>query len=69
MSLNCGRGLCELHLLLNSRRLKCSISFIMRDPTVPLVPISTGAYAAIFAASLLEMVLDLDIGVEGVACG
>lgn len=40
---------------------------------MPRVPISTGAYAAIFAASLLAMALDLDmfgsVGVEGVACG
>lgn len=40
---------------------------------MPLVPISTGTCAAIFAASLLAVVLDLDmfssVGVEGVACG
>lgn len=56
-----GQGLCELHLLLNSSWLKYSISFIMRDPTVPLVPISAGAYAAIFAASILAMALVLYI--------
>lgn len=40
---------------------------------MPLVPISTGAHAAIFAASLVATVPDLymfgSVGVEGVACG
>lgn len=49
------------HSLHNSSWLKYSISLIMRDPTVPLVPTSAGAYAAIFAASLVAMALALYI--------
>ncbi|KAL6999232.1 hypothetical protein U1Q18_000393 [Sarracenia purpurea var. burkii] len=43
----------------NSSWLKCSISFIIRDPTVPLVPISTGVLAPISSGIGVEIVLDL----------
>ena len=51
-------GFCELPWQLNSSWLKYSISFIIRDPTVPLVPISTGV-CAISSGTFVAMVLDL----------
>lgn len=54
-------GVCESSWQHNSSWLKYSISFIMRDPTVPLVPISTGvcAGAAMFSGTSVAKLLDL----------
>ncbi|KAL6975300.1 hypothetical protein U1Q18_024093 [Sarracenia purpurea var. burkii] len=58
----------------NSSWLKCSISFITRDPTVPLVPICTGDLAAISSGIGVAIVLDLYffspiVGGKVEACG
>ena len=52
-------GFFELSRQLNSSRLKYSISCITKDPTVPLVPISTGGCAVISTGTFLVLRFDL----------
>ena len=59
MSTICPWGFRELPHWSISTLLKYSISFLTSDPTVPRVPIATGAIAAIFSGSLVLVVVAL----------
>lgn len=59
-SVICDLCLCDLSWEFDSIRLKYSISCIMRDATVPRVPISTGGHPAIsFVSVVTRVVVDL----------